>query len=176
MAYERLNLKDGDVLAANHIEHIENGIGGGNMAYERLNLKDGDILTAAHIKHMEDGIAESGGGGSAPEQVNVKITTSGANDEIVWAFYVSNGQLTHSGDIAIDTERTLTVDKGTDIFIFDSNIYTNYYAEKGVYADSATLTAEATPAENATQVYAGSDGMPAQYTIHGACEIAIWAF
>ena len=27
------------------------------MAYERLNLKDGDTLTAEHMRHIEDGIA-----------------------------------------------------------------------------------------------------------------------
>lgn len=26
------------------------------MAYERLNLKDDEVLTADHIKHIEDGI------------------------------------------------------------------------------------------------------------------------
>lgn len=27
------------------------------MAYERLNLKDGDTLTAAHMAHIEEGVA-----------------------------------------------------------------------------------------------------------------------
>lgn len=29
------------------------------MAYERLNLEDGDVLTAEHIRHLEDGIEEA---------------------------------------------------------------------------------------------------------------------
>lgn len=32
------------------------------MAYERLNLKDGQVLTADHVKHLEDGIEAAGGG------------------------------------------------------------------------------------------------------------------
>jgi hypothetical protein len=35
------------------------------MAYERLNLKDGDVLTAEHIKHIEDALANGGTGSSA---------------------------------------------------------------------------------------------------------------
>lgn len=35
------------------------------MAYERLNLNNGDILTADHIKHIEDGIEEKGKPASA---------------------------------------------------------------------------------------------------------------
>lgn len=29
------------------------------MAYERLNLSDGEVLTAEHIRHLEDGIEEA---------------------------------------------------------------------------------------------------------------------
>lgn len=63
MPYERLNLVDGEVLTAEHIAHMESGMGSG---YQRLNLVDGEVLTAGHISHMEDGIiaAQSGGGGS----------------------------------------------------------------------------------------------------------------
>lgn len=61
MPYERLNLVDGEVLTAEHIAHMESGMGSG---YQRLNLVDGEVLTAGHISHMEDGIiaAQSGGG------------------------------------------------------------------------------------------------------------------
>lgn len=30
------------------------------MAYEKLNLEDGQVLNATHLKHMEDGIAAAG--------------------------------------------------------------------------------------------------------------------
>jgi hypothetical protein len=32
------------------------------MAYERLNLNNGDVLTAEHIAHIEDGIENGNGG------------------------------------------------------------------------------------------------------------------
>lgn len=34
------------------------------MAYERLNLEDGEVLTAEHIRHLEDGIEEAMNSGS----------------------------------------------------------------------------------------------------------------
>lgn len=33
------------------------------MSYTRLNLQDGQVLTADHIKHIEDGIVNGSGGG-----------------------------------------------------------------------------------------------------------------
>ena len=32
------------------------------MAYEKLNLKNGDTLTEAHLQHLEEGIANAGKG------------------------------------------------------------------------------------------------------------------
>ena len=32
------------------------------MAYEKLNLKNGDTLTEAHLQHLEEGIAGAGSG------------------------------------------------------------------------------------------------------------------
>ena len=32
------------------------------MAYEKLNLKNGDTLTAEHLQHLEEGIAGAGSG------------------------------------------------------------------------------------------------------------------
>lgn len=37
------------------------------MAYERLNLSDGEVLTAAHIRHLEDGIEEAMNSGGTTE-------------------------------------------------------------------------------------------------------------
>lgn len=46
------------------------------MAYERLNLSDGEVLTAEHIRHLEDGIEEamnSGGGETLPAAEGVEF-------------------------------------------------------------------------------------------------------
>lgn len=39
------------------------------MAYERLNLNNGDILTAEHIEHLEDGIENANNGNSPSARI-----------------------------------------------------------------------------------------------------------
>lgn len=66
------------------------------MPYERLNLVDGEVLTAEHIRHLEDGIEEamnSGGGGAGLPTGGTagQVLTIGSDGNPVWADVTSGG-------------------------------------------------------------------------------------
>ena len=46
------------------------------MAYERLNLKDGDILTEEHIRHIEDGIVNATKGNDLKARIGAVTLTA----------------------------------------------------------------------------------------------------
>jgi hypothetical protein len=46
------------------------------MAYERLNLKDGDVLTAEHLRHIEDALANVSNGGTTTNARIAYVTIS----------------------------------------------------------------------------------------------------
>lgn len=52
------------------------------MAYEKLNLADGQVFTAAHVAHIESGIAEAEGMIVPKYTVNVQLNPDGSGSFI----------------------------------------------------------------------------------------------
>jgi hypothetical protein len=88
------------------------------MAYERLNLKDGDVLTAEHIKHIEDGIdgrtpariayvtilANNWTGTASPYSQVVEVDGATANSQVDLTPSVEQLAIFHEKDLAFVTE------------------------------------------------------------------------
>ena len=72
MAYEKQTWQTGDIITANKMNYIENGIAeineeGEDMGYEKQVWQTGDIITAEKLNHIQDGIAALDGGGESIE-------------------------------------------------------------------------------------------------------------
>ena len=91
------------------------------MAYERLNLKDGDVLTAEHIRHIEDALANAANatnarianvtilaknwvGTSSPYSQVVEIDGVTANSQVDLTPSVEQLAVFHEKDLAFVTE------------------------------------------------------------------------
>ncbi len=56
------------------------------MAYEKQNFTDGQVLTAEHLNHIEDGIAaaeQTGGGSVSDEQIASAVEAYMANNAVI---------------------------------------------------------------------------------------------
>lgn len=78
------------------------------MAYKKQNFKNGQVLEAAHLNHMEEGIEQamnnSGGGGGTFVQADYEQNDSTASDYIKnRPFYIENGEQLFSGDVVFDS-------------------------------------------------------------------------
>lgn len=102
MAYEKLNLIDGDTLDASHIEHIENG-----------------ILNAEKMEGPQGPIGETGTGILSVEQTTISATDEGDNivtitltDGRKVTFKVRNGSRGSIGPTGAQGERGVQGERG----------------------------------------------------------------
>lgn len=62
MSYTKHEWVNGEVIQANALNNLEEGIGENNMSYEKHTWVNGEVITADKLNHMEDGISDGGGG------------------------------------------------------------------------------------------------------------------
>ena len=89
MTYEKTEWKDGDIITAEKLNHIETGVEEINMSYEKNKWNDGDIITAEKLNHLEDGVGNNFIINVEYDVDNKTATSDKTHEEIVSA--IQNG-------------------------------------------------------------------------------------
>jgi len=64
MSYTPTEWQTGDIVTANKLNKLENGVEDMNMSYTPTEWANGDIVTAEKLNKLENGVAAGGGGSS----------------------------------------------------------------------------------------------------------------
>lgn len=92
------------------------------MAYKKQNFKNGQVLEAAHLNHMEEGIEQAmnnSGGGGTSVQADYEQNDTTASDYIKnRPFYIETGETLFSGDVVINEGDALNVSIPFDMYAY----------------------------------------------------------
>ena len=92
MSYTKQTWETGDIITAEKLNHIENGVQDINMSYTKHTWENNEVITAEKLNNIEGGIENSGSGYKNITQLEIPITgISGPPEsgELV-VMYVSN--------------------------------------------------------------------------------------
>lgn len=115
------------------------------MAYEKLNLPDGTVLDAAHLEHIESGIANSGGignvgssatatgsfahaEGTGTEASGINSHAEGSSCKAVGSYSHAEGNQTKANGMCSHSEGFLTIAKKTASHAEGKDTVVNSYA------------------------------------------------
>lgn len=138
MGYEPTNWKTGDVITAEKLNKIEDGVGGSSMSYVKTEWKKGDVITAEKLNKLEEGVEEAQGSENAFSTAEVTLVNN-CNESInlyqdyarLPIFSSDSGEtrlILGPSNLAANSERTFTVVLYNDRFDWSPSMLTTKYS------------------------------------------------